>query len=493
MQSLEECNHVLSFIGDLNYTKLYRRKIIPRKSLFTMTQVNKRGDFPEIMSKKSYHRFEYFVNRYIRDILHYDRVPSEKILKTHLKNSYVKSNSLCSENPDTKSIGVSFDKVIEDMKYYVDMAKLITDNFANADIEFDPKWIYKNIRGSPDLITEDTIYNITITDRFDKIRIQTIFQLLSYFTLARKLGKTYIKKIGLILPLQNQVISIDISLWNSEDFYNVVQRAIKEKMFFTSQEEQNIYFKNIEPHVGSHIGKLPNIWRGLMEYNSMPVQIFFLSPHSGKNTEIIISEYDILKTRRMTDEYELVWFVHVPYTINLSELSPSDWNMKFLKRHFELAVRMGAKGTVVHLGQKKKSSEETAKRNMRINVIRAAQYATEECPLLLETGAGYEIYSNVEELAEFYISLPEETKRTVAICVDTCHVYVSGYTPVEAITILIEYDVPIELVHYNDSIMGKGSKDGKHACIGKGKIGMEQLNCVGQWAIDSGIYLIVEE
>ena len=480
---------VRSFIGELNYGELRKAKKIPKKPLFTRTQVKgKGGTFPKIVVKTKYPWFNLFIDHYILGIIGNSNVPDKTKLTSILKQSYQTANKLCGEVEP-----ISFIKVIEDMKYYTGVAFLIITNFPDiSDMEIEPEWIHGSIKGHPDLIIGDTIYSIKTTEWFNKTRILTIFRLLSNYVLAMKLEKKNIKKIGLILPAQNQIISADISGWNIEAFHISMQDAVKAKTPSPTQKEIEEYDSKISPYAGYHIKKSQNVWSDLMKHSPKPAQIFLSSPKAGVQTVTKISDSAIKKTKQMTAKHKLAWFVHTPFTINLSRILSSDWNMKLLISQLEISAKMGARGTVVHLGKKAELSLEVAKSNMRINIIRAAKYATKECPILLETGAGCEIYSDVKLLAEFYNSLPIETKKTVAICVDTCHVFASGYTPVEAITILIDNNIPIELIHYNDSLMGKGSRKDRHACIGKGKIGMKQLNYIGQWAIDNNIPLVIE-
>lgn len=69
----------------------------------------------------------------------------------------------------------------------------------------------------------------------------------------------------------------------------------------------------------------------------------------------------------------------------------------------------------------------------------------------------------------------------MGVCLDTCHVYDSGYDIVGDLDgVLTEFDKVIGLsrlkaVHLNDSMFGFQSHKDRHAKIGEGKIGSQAL------------------
>ena len=126
------------------------------------------------------------------------------------------------------------------------------------------------------------------------------------------------------------------------------------------------------------------------------------------------------------------------------------------------------------------------------NVVNAAQEATVNCPLLLETGAGIEVLSDVNYLVDFYNNLPDETKKVTKICIDTCHVFASGFMPYDALMIFVKNKCPIGLIHFNDSKYPLYSRKDRHAQVGHGLIELEQLYRVGLYAIENNIPLVHE-
>ena len=110
--------------------------------------------------------------------------------------------------------------------------------------------------------------------------------------------------------------------------------------------------------------------------------------------------------------------------------------------------------------------------------------------ILLETmaGKGSEVGRSFDEikaiidstetaLAAAGISLAQR----LGVCLDTCHIWDGGYDIVGGLDDVIEtFDHVIGLdrlkaIHLNDSLNVLGAHKDRHACIGKGKIGLEAL------------------
>lgn len=101
--------------------------------------------------------------------------------------------------------------------------------------------------------------------------------------------------------------------------------------------------------------------------------------------------------------------------------------------------------------------------------------------VLLETmaGKGSEVGRSFEELAAILDKV--QLNEQMGICLDTCHVFDGGYDIVHDLDgVLEQFDRIIGLdrlyaVHLNDSLNVCGSHKDRHACIGKGNIGLEAL------------------
>ena len=110
--------------------------------------------------------------------------------------------------------------------------------------------------------------------------------------------------------------------------------------------------------------------------------------------------------------------------------------------------------------------------------------------VLLETmsGKGSEVGRNFEELKAVIdrteAALADEAPglpRSLGVCLDTCHVWDGGYDIVNDLDgVLSEFDGVVGLhrlkaIHLNDSMNACGAHKDRHACIGKGRIGLDAL------------------
>ena len=108
--------------------------------------------------------------------------------------------------------------------------------------------------------------------------------------------------------------------------------------------------------------------------------------------------------------------------------------------------------------------------------------------VLLETmaGKGTEVGRSFEELAAIIAAVGERVPQlagpeTLGVCLDTCHVHDAGYDIVHDLDgVLSEFDRVVGLerlraVHINDSKNPRGAHKDRHACIGEGYIGSEEL------------------
>ena len=110
--------------------------------------------------------------------------------------------------------------------------------------------------------------------------------------------------------------------------------------------------------------------------------------------------------------------------------------------------------------------------------------------VLLETMAGKgsevgrdfgEIRSIIDRAEEALADADAAGSTAIGVCLDTCHVWDGGYDIANDLGgVLDEFDRVIGLdrlkaIHLNDSMNILGAHKDRHACIGKGKIGLEAL------------------
>lgn len=113
-------------------------------------------------------------------------------------------------------------------------------------------------------------------------------------------------------------------------------------------------------------------------------------------------------------------------------------------------------------------------------------------------GQGSNLGSSFEELARM-IDLVEDKTR-VGICLDTCHLFASGYDlrTRDALELMLgEFDSVVGLcylrgMHLNDAKQPLGSRLDRHECIGKGMIGIEAFRNIMRHPAFEELPLILE-
>ena len=132
---------------------------------------------------------------------------------------------------------------------------------------------------------------------------------------------------------------------------------------------------------------------------------------------------------------------------------------------------------------------------MYANVKRCLQFATEECPLLIETPAAEngELCANISSMICFFDRFDSKERKVLGICIDTCHVYQAGYMPLNYIKKWLKRSsIPIRLIHFNDSQRSRGCCVDSHKFPGQGEIGVCHMLEVAKFACRKNIPCVLE-
>src|SRR5947209_10378685 len=139
---------------------------------------------------------------------------------------------------------------------------------------------------------------------------------------------------------------------------------------------------------------------------------------------------------------------------------------------------VGAAGVVLHPGSAKTGDVPKAIKRAGAT-IKQALAESEQCQLHLENtaGAGGTLGRSFAELADLLDAAGGDER--LGICLDSCHLYASGYdvkTPQGLSETLDECDRTVGLgrlrsLHLNDSMVGKGANVDRHAVLGQGELG----------------------
>lgn len=173
---------------------------------------------------------------------------------------------------------------------------------------------------------------------------------------------------------------------------------------------------------------------------------------------------------------------HAPYIINLAnniKKESYEFGINFLKEEINRCNKLGCKYIVLHPGSSVGLDRLVAIKNISDAINRVLD-DTSDCMILLETmaGKGSEVGINIEEIK----MILDNTiyKNRIGVCLDTCHLNDSGIDISNFDDYLDEFDKcigisRIKCVHVNDSLNILGSHKDRHANIGFGTIGFNNL------------------
>ena len=363
------------------------------------------------------------------------------------------------------------------------------DKVVKGTLTFDTELAFGMVQGHPDGQTPTQVFEVKLTGLLDKNWIDFLFQVFAYGSLSPDIQDLY-----LVLPLQRTVWHQDIRAWTHRTAYRDFLHSLSVKRQDASVLKSPIPGQTLQAihGIGTHIskGKLVDTLKSLKDI-TYPIQLFLGSTLSSK---LNIKDEDIAMCHEALKAFSKNAYVHSPYIINLS-MAPGtkeDYGVALLVKNLDYAKRIGFRGVVVHVGKSCDRSEEESLENMRLNLLAAAESATALCPILLETpaGQGTELLTEYDDFVKFVADFKDERIR---MCVDTCHVFASGYCPYEYLKGVVEDHLDLlKLVHFNDSHGACTSCVDRHAFIGTGVIGLEVLTKVAQLCSEKRVDMVIE-
>ena len=234
--------------------------------------------------------------------------------------------------------------------------------------------------------------------------------------------------------------------------------------------------------IGAHVsqaGGLPNAVQRGLERDCEAIQIFNQSPRMWRPTAYSEDDYAAFRQAIAGTRIKAV-LIHAVYLINAAS-EDREMRQKSLTSLVH-ALRVGdgiaATGVVLHPGSAKQG--DVAKAIKRAGtVIKRALAESDHCPLYLEdtAGAGGTLGRSFAELAALLDAAGGDER--LGLCLDSCHLYASGYdvaTPEGLRETLDECDRLVGLdrlhaLHFNDSLTPLGSNRDRHALLGEGELG----------------------
>jgi len=326
------------------------------------------------------------------------------------------------------------------------------------------EFVHTTISGHPDLVVwlstkKVVIFDVKVFAKMNLSKSREIkAQLALYVTLARNQGLEC-DKTGVIMPWSRDpaVVTYEVKKWDSTPLIKTAEVCAQK---VRDEPSKRAKWNNLlrRYNVGSHILKnhaLSFLRSGIID---TPFQIFLYGNNPSPQMESKGKEEWKKIAKKAFEPYNA--FVHAPYNLNLA--LEEEYVVSAAQMYLEESAFFGFKGVVFHVGHHSNSEEGVA--IMERNMAKILEYSRPETPFILETPCGNknELLSSPEEFREFILRFPEQL---LGICLDTCHVFVSGYMPTEYIDRLDDASDRICLFHFNGSRKKKGCRADGHGHV----------------------------
>lgn len=239
--------------------------------------------------------------------------------------------------------------------------------------------------------------------------------------------------------------------------------------------------------IGSHVSFAKDGLIGCvneaLSYNANTFMFYTGAPQNTIRKVIDINNtskaWDIMKENNIDINNVIC---HAPYIINLAnKIKLEQWNfsINFLKEEINRCTTLGVKYIVLHPGSAVGLPLEEALSNISEALNEVIDENT-SVMILLETmaGKGTECGRDLDEIKEILDHVIYKNK--IGVCLDTCHLNDSGIDIAKFDEYLDLFEEKIGIsrikcVHINDSLNDLGSHKDRHANIGFGTIGFDNM------------------
>lgn len=247
--------------------------------------------------------------------------------------------------------------------------------------------------------------------------------------------------------------------------------------------------------VGLHVsaaGGVAHAPGNAKEFGAECFQFFSRSPRGGKAPEITDEQAKLLREQCEIEGYES--YIHTPYYINFASKNNRIYHgsINVVREELERGSKLGVKYVMTHMGSARdhvtdpdaleappsaiKQAIEGLKQVFKKRPANSAGEQQTQLLLEISAGAGTVLGDSFDELAQLLDGLGRDD---VNICLDTCHMFASGYDlrTKQALDETMGQFKKIlglerlKLVHLNDSKKELGAHRDLHEHIGHGKIG----------------------
>ncbi len=236
-------------------------------------------------------------------------------------------------------------------------------------------------------------------------------------------------------------------------------------------------------YVGAHLSSSGGIHTAVDRAEAIgaeSLQVFTQSPRQWRPTNHDPATFDRFRERR--EEVGLHGVLcHALYLCNFAATDDAIYekSVTALRTTMEVACAIGADAVVFHVGSHLGAGFDKGLEKVLPAIDQVLELCNDTTWLLMENsaGAGGTIGRSVDELATIHERLDRHPR--LGVCLDSCHLYVSGVDVTDRATLdtlLDELDSAVGLdrlraLHVNDSAGELGSNRDRHANIGDGLLG----------------------
>ncbi len=239
--------------------------------------------------------------------------------------------------------------------------------------------------------------------------------------------------------------------------------------------------------IGSHVSFLKDseLYGSVMEsvsYGSNTFMIYTGSNQSAErreiNHELTIKGWEAMKEYGIDINNVIV---HAPFIVNLANNKDErkyNFYISFMKNEINRCKELGIHKMVFHPGSRTDLEKQVALNNIVFG-LNTIMKDVNDFDLLIEfmSGKGTEVGCTIEDIKYIMDNINVDN---VGVCLDTCHINDAGYDISDFNDFLDLFDKnigidKIKCVHVNDSLNPIGSHKDRHANIGYGTIGFDNI------------------
>ncbi len=237
-------------------------------------------------------------------------------------------------------------------------------------------------------------------------------------------------------------------------------------------------------HIGNHLSSSKGfvaMGREALQLKADTFAFFTRNPRGSKAKNI--DDNDVAAFLNLIREHNFQKLVaHAPYTLNPCSNKPEvrEFAYNTMADDLKRMEKLPHNYYNFHPGNHLKQGEQTGIK-LIATCLNDIMWQEQKTTVLLETmaGKGTEVGKTFEEIRAIIDKVNLQDK--IGVCLDTCHIWDSGYDIVNRLDdVIAEFDRIIGLnrlkaVHLNDSKNECGSHKDRHEKIGDGKIGLDAI------------------